>query len=87
VRFVHIALTVVFTALLLFTVRNFETATVSHFSLRITLSVALLLIGVHVLGKTTGGALLRSGVSGARARRSSRTRHGRGQGRAPAAAA
>jgi len=72
VRFVYIALIVAFTALvLLFKVQNFDTATVRFFSFSITLPVALLLIGVYVLGMVTGGALLallRSWVSGARAR-------------------
>ena len=71
-RFVYIALIVAFTALvLLFKVQNFDTATVRFFSFSITLPVALLLIGVYVLGMVTGGALLallRSWVSGARAR-------------------
>ncbi len=71
-RFVYIALILGFTALvLLFKVQNFETATVSLFSASITLPVALLLIGVYVLGMVTGGsllALLRSWVRGARAR-------------------
>jgi uncharacterized integral membrane protein len=69
---VYIALIVAFTALvLLFKVQNFESATVSLFSLSATLPVALLVIGVYVLGMLTGGALLallRSWVSGARAR-------------------
>jgi len=72
VRFVYIALIVAFTALvLLFKVQNFDTATVRFFSFSITLPVALLLIGVYVLGMVTGGALLallRSWVGGARAR-------------------
>ena len=71
-RYVYIALIVAFTALvLMFKVQNFETATVTFFSISITLPVALLLIGVYVLGVVSGGALLallRSWVSGARAR-------------------
>jgi uncharacterized integral membrane protein len=71
-RYVYIALIVAFTALvLLFKVQNFESATVSLFSLSVTLPVALLVIGVYVLGMVTGGALfalLRSWVAGARAR-------------------
>ncbi len=71
-RYVYIALIVAFTALVLtFKVQNFETATVTFFSISITLPVALLLIGVYVLGMATGGALLallRSWASGARAR-------------------
>jgi len=72
VRYIYIALIVAFTALvLMFKVQNFETATVTFFSISITLPVALLLIGVYVLGVVSGGALLallRSWVSGARAR-------------------
>jgi putative membrane protein len=72
VRYIYIALIVAFTALvLMFKVQNFETATVTFFSISITLPVALLLIGVYVLGMVSGGALLallRSWVSGARAR-------------------
>ncbi len=71
-RYVYIALIVAFTALvLLFKVQNFETATVSLFSLSLTLPVALLVIGVYVLGMVTGGALsalLRSWFAGARNR-------------------
>ncbi len=71
-RYIYIALIVAFTALvLMFKVQNFETATVTFFSISITLPVALLLIGVYVLGMVSGGALLallRSWVSGARAR-------------------
>jgi putative membrane protein len=72
VRYVYIALIVAFTALvLLFKVQNFETATVSLFSLSVTLPVALLVIGVYVLGMLTGGALfalLRAWFAGARNR-------------------
>ena len=71
-RFVYIALIVVFTALvLLFKVQNFQTATVSLFSASVTLPVSLLVICVYVLGMFTGGfvtSLLRSWISGARGR-------------------
>ncbi len=71
-RYVYVALIVAFTALvLLFKVQNFESATVSLFSLSVTLPVALLVIGVYVLGMVTGGALfalVRSWIAGARAR-------------------
>jgi len=70
VRYLYIGLIVAFTALvLLFKVQNFQTATVSLFSLSVTLPVSLLLIGVYVLGMLTGGfvlALLRGSVRGAR---------------------
>lgn len=69
-RHVYIALIVAFTALvLLFKVQNFESATVSLFSLSVTLPVALLVVGIYVLGMGTGGALfalLRSWIAGAR---------------------
>lgn len=69
-RFVYIALIVVFTAIvLLFKVQNFETATVTLLSASVTLPVSLLLIGVYVLGALTGGmlwSLLKSWVGGAR---------------------
>jgi len=71
-RYLYIALIVAFTALvLLFKVQNFQSATVSLFSLSFTLPVSLLVIGVYVLGMFTGGfvlSLLRSWVSGARGR-------------------
>ena len=71
-RYTYIALIVAFTALvLLFKVQNFQTATVSLFSLSISLPVSLLVIGVYVLGMLTGGfvlALLRGWVRGARGR-------------------
>ena len=71
-RDVYIALIVAFTALvLLFKVQNFESATVSLFSLSVTLPVALLVVGIYVLGMVTGGALfalLRSWIAGARNR-------------------
>lgn len=70
-RFVYIALIVAFTAIvLLFKVQNFQTATVSLLSFSVTMPVALLVIGVYVLGMATGGALLallRSWIRGARA--------------------
>ena len=72
-RYIYIGLIVAFTALvLLFKVQNFQIATVSLFSLRMTLPVSLLVIGVYVLGMLTGGfvlALLRGWVRGTRPRR------------------
>jgi len=72
VRYVYIGLVVVFTALVLvFVVQNFQTATVSLFSARITVPIYLLVIAVYVLGMATGGfalAMLRSLIG--RARRS-----------------
>ena len=75
-RYVYIGLVVVFAALiLLFVVQNFDTATVSLFSARITLPISLLVIAVYVLGMATGGfafALMRGLVG--RARRRDRAR-------------
>ena len=69
-RYIYIGLVVVFAALvLLFMVQNFETATVSLFSVSITLPISLLVIAVYVLGMATGGfalALLRGLVGRAR---------------------
>jgi len=72
VRYLYIALVVVFAALVLvFMVQNFQTATVSLFSASVTLPIALLVIAVYVLGMATGGfalALLRGLVGRARRR-------------------
>ena len=69
-RYVYIALIVVFTAVvLLFKVQNLQTATVSLFSASITLPVSILVAGLYVLGMLTGGslvALLRTWIRGAR---------------------
>jgi lipopolysaccharide assembly protein A len=57
-RFVYVGLIVVFTAIiLLFKIQNLETATVSLFSMSVTLPVSILVIGVYVLGMVTGGCL------------------------------
>ena len=70
-RFVYIALIVVFTAVVfLFKVQNLDTVTVTLFSASLTLPVSILLLGVYVLGAFTGGmlwSLLMSWVRGARA--------------------
>ena len=70
-RFVYIALIVLFTAIvLLFKFQNLTNVTVSLFSASVTLPVSVLVIGIYVLGMVTGGfvvKLLRSWVSGARA--------------------
>ena len=69
-RYVYIALVVVFTGIvLLFTFQNLEAATVSLFSTSITLPISVLVALTYVLGMLTGGsvlALLRSGVQRAR---------------------
>ncbi len=58
-RYVYIALVVVFTAIvLLFMFQNLETATVSLFSASITLPVSVLVLLTYVLGMLTGGFVL-----------------------------
>ncbi|HEY2254877.1 MAG TPA: DUF1049 domain-containing protein [Variovorax sp.] len=68
-RYLYIALIVIFTALvILFKVQNLETATVSLFSMSVTLPVSLLVFVIYVLGMFTGGfmlSLLRSWARGA----------------------
>lgn len=55
---VYIGLIVAFTALvLLFTLQNLETVTVSLFSASMTLSVSTLVMLIYVLGMLTGGIL------------------------------
>jgi uncharacterized integral membrane protein len=69
-RFVQIALIVLFTAMvLLFKVQNFQSATVTLLGASLTLPTSVLLLGVYVLGALTGWSLfglLRSWVAGAR---------------------
>ena len=68
-RYLYIALIVVFTAVvIMFKIQNFETATVSLFSMSVTLPVSLLVFAIYVLGMFTGGfvlSLLRSWARGA----------------------
>jgi lipopolysaccharide assembly protein A len=68
-RYLYIALIVIFTALvILFKFQNLETATVSLFSMSVTLPVSLLVFAIYVLGMFTGGfmlSLLRSWARGA----------------------
>jgi lipopolysaccharide assembly protein A len=65
-RYVYIALVVVFTAIvLLFMFQNLESATISFFTASITLPVSVLVLLTYVLGMLTGGsvlALVRAGV-------------------------
>jgi len=57
-RYLSIALIVLFTvAVVLFVGQNLELVTVSFFSLRLTLRLALLVILVYVLGMFTGSML------------------------------
>ena len=69
-RYVYIALIVLFTAVvLLFKVQNLQAVTVSLLNASVTLPVSVLLLGVYVLGMVTGGslvALLKSWVVGAK---------------------
>jgi uncharacterized integral membrane protein len=69
-RYVYIGLIVVFTAIvLLFKVQNVEAVNVTLFSASITVPVAVLVVGVYVLGMLSGSFLvsvLRSWIRGAR---------------------
>ncbi len=69
-RGVYIALVVVFTAIvLMFKIQNLDSATVTLFSMSMTLPVSVLVVGVYVLGMLTGSflvSLLRSWMRGAR---------------------
>jgi len=71
-RYVYIALIVVLAGIVvLFKVQNFDTATVTIFSMNFTMPVAVLVFVIYVLGMFTGGftlQLVRSWVRGARAR-------------------
>jgi uncharacterized integral membrane protein len=68
-RFVYIALIVVFTAIVIaFKVQNLETVTVSLAAMSVTMPVSILVLLVYVLGMLTGGflvKLLRSWARGA----------------------
>jgi len=69
-RYVYIGLIIIVTAVvLLFKVQNFTSATVSLFSMSLTMPVSLLVIGVYLLGMLTGSALwslLRGWMHGAK---------------------
>lgn len=68
-RYVYIALIVVFTAIVvLFKFQNLEAVTVSLFSSSVTLPVSILVLAVYILGMLTGGfflALVRGWIRGA----------------------
>lgn len=68
-RFVYIALIVILTGIVvLFKFQNLESATVSLFSMSITLPLSVLVLLIYVLGMLTGGfvlGLLRSWARGA----------------------
>ncbi len=58
-RYVHIGLVVVVTAIvLLFKIENLTAVTVSLFGMSVTMPVFLLVIGIYVLGMLTGSSLL-----------------------------
>jgi uncharacterized integral membrane protein len=58
-RFVYIALIVLFTAIVaLFKFQNLETVSVSLLSASFTLPVSVLMFLVYILGMLTGGSLL-----------------------------
>jgi uncharacterized integral membrane protein len=69
-KYLYLALIVVFTAVVLsFKLQNLDTATVSFFSVSMTLPVSFLVIGVYVRGMLTGGmlwSLLKAWTRGAR---------------------
>jgi uncharacterized integral membrane protein len=59
VRFVYIALIVIFTAIVgLFKFQNLDAVTVTLLSASFTLPVSILVFLVYVLGMLTGGSLL-----------------------------
>ena len=70
-RYVYMALIVVLAGIVvLFKVQNFDTATVTLFSMSFTMPVAVLVFVIYVLGMFTGGFMLqlvRSWIRGARA--------------------
>ena len=68
-RYVYIALIVILAGIVvLFKFQNLETATVSLFSMSVTLPVSVRVLAIYVLGRLTGGlvlGLLRSWAHGA----------------------
>ena len=68
-RYIYIALIVVLAGIvILFKFQNLESATISLFSMSITLPLSLLVFLIYVLGMLTGGfmlSLLRSWARGA----------------------
>lgn len=68
-RYVYIALIVILTGVVvMFKFQNLESATVSLFSMSITLPLSVLVLLIYVLGMLTGGfvlGLLRSWAHGA----------------------
>jgi len=72
-RYIYSALIAIFAVIvILFTLQNFQLATVSILSMSMTLPLSLLVLLVYVLGMLTGGlalALVRSWVRVARRRK------------------
>jgi lipopolysaccharide assembly protein A len=57
-RYVHIAIIVLLTVLVLaFKVQNLQSVTVEFFAFSVTMPVTLLIVLVYVLGMFTGGSL------------------------------
>jgi uncharacterized integral membrane protein len=57
-RYVHIAIIVLLTVLVLsFKIQNLQSATLQFFSFSMTLPVTVLIVLVYVLGMFTGGSL------------------------------
>jgi putative membrane protein len=71
-RYLYIALIVVFaSAVAMFKFQNLDAATVTLWSMSITLPMSILVLLIYVLGMFTGGfvvALLRGWIRGARGR-------------------
>jgi uncharacterized integral membrane protein len=72
VRWVYLAIVIVFVAaLIIFVFQNTQSVSMSFLTLGVTLPLAVLAFIVYVLGALTGGslyALLRRSVAGSRAR-------------------
>jgi len=72
-RYIYSALIAILAGIvILFTLQNFQSATVSILSMGMTLPLSLLVLLVYVLGMLTGGlalALVRSWIRGATQRR------------------
>ena len=69
-RWIYMTIIVLFTAgVVVFALQNLDIVTVSFLGLRVSARVALLVLGVYVLGAVTGGglfALLRRSYKGSR---------------------
>ena len=69
-RWVHLAIVILFVAaILIFAIQNHETVTMTFLGFSVRAPIAVLTIGVYVLGAITGSslfALIRRSVKGAR---------------------